>query len=96
MNKRIIAVIMLAAVLLGVLAGCQKEKGPVTAEEAKQIVIDHTGAESKEISDIHVHIEENDAGEVCYSIHITVRRVEYTYVVHGMTGEILSVTEGGH
>ena len=94
MKKRIIAIVMMCIVVLGVLAGCKKEKA-ITSAEAQQIVIDHTGAESKAISEVHVHIGENEEGVVCYNVYITVNRKSYTYVVHGLTGEILSITEGG-
>lgn len=93
MKKSVIAMILLVAVVLGAMAGCSK-KG-ITAEEAQEIVIEHLGAHKRQVSDMHVHIEENDEGVVCYNIHITVKDVTYTCLVHSITGEVLSVEEGG-
>lgn len=93
MKKRIIAILLLICMLLGVLAACEKNEA-VSAEEAEQIVIEHLGAAQREISELHTHIEENDDGVVCYSIHITVKGTTYTCVVHSRTGEVLSVEEG--
>ena len=96
MKKRMIAMLLIAVMMLSLLAGCNKNKA-ITAEEAQEIVVAHAGADGKTVGDVHVHIEENDAGEVCYSVQVTVARQTYTYLVHSMTGEILSITEGsGH
>lgn len=94
MKKRITAILLLTCLLLGVLVGCKEEEEAVSSEKAQQIVIEHLGAEERDVSNVHVHIEENDAGEVCYSVHITVKGKTYTCVVHGVTGEVLSVIEG--
>ena len=95
MNKRIIAILMLAVLLLGALAGCGKEE-PLTDEDVKQIVIDHMGVHERDVSDIHSHIAETDDGQVCFNVFITVNGKSYTYQIHAVTGEILSLTEGGH
>lgn len=95
MKKRMLAMLLIAVMMLGLLAGCNKNKA-ITAEEAQEIVVAHASADGQTVGDVHVHIQENDAGEVCYSVQITVARQTYTYLVHSMTGEILSITEGGH
>lgn len=95
MKKRITAMLLLACLLLGALAGCQEEPEALDAEGAKQIAVKHLGATEKEGASAHVHIEENDAGEVCYNVYITVSGKAYTCIIHGVTGEVLSVTEGG-
>lgn len=93
MKKRMFAALLLACLLLGALTACDKDEA-LTADEAKQIVIDHSGADVRESSDVHVHLGENDKGEVCFNVYITVDGKSYTYVVHARTGEILSITEG--
>lgn len=95
MKKRMIAFLLLAVMLLGALAACGKNE-PLSDEDVKQIVIDHIGAEGREITDIHSHIAETDDGQVCFNVFVTVKGKSYTYQVHAVTGEILSVTEGGH
>lgn len=95
MKKRLIAILMLTVLLVGGLVGCGKDE-PLTDEEVQQIVIDHIGVHEREISDIHSHISETDDGEVCFNVFITVNGKSYTYQIHAVTGEILSVTEGGH
>jgi uncharacterized membrane protein YkoI len=94
MKKRIFAIALMALLLLGILAGC-KNDGPLTEEEAKQIVIEHSGASAREAANVHVHLGENKDGAVVFNVYVTVNNKSYTYVLHATTGEILSVTEGG-
>lgn len=94
MKKRVTAILLLTVVLLGILAGCKKEEA-LDADGATKIAVKHLGATEKEGAAAHVHIEENDAGEICYSVYITVSGKSYTCLIHGKTGEVLSVTEGG-
>ncbi len=91
--KKLIAIILLLGLLLGLAAGCD---GNDALDEAdlRQIVLEHADAKESDISDFHVHIEENEDGAACFSIHVTVKGKTYTYLIHGTTGEILSVTEG--
>jgi uncharacterized membrane protein YkoI len=95
MKKIMMVLLLVAALVLSLLAGCGKND-VVTAEKAQEIVVAHAGADGKPVTDVHLHIQENDAGEVCYSVQVTVELKTYTYLVHGITGEILSITEGGH
>lgn len=95
MKKRVIAILMLAVMLLGALAGCNNNE-PMTDEEAKELVREHIEAEGKKVTEIHSHIGETADGQVCFNVYVTVRDKSYTYQVHAVTGEILSVTEGGH
>jgi hypothetical protein len=93
MKKIMMVLLLVAALVLSLLAGCGKSD-VVTAEKAQEIVVAHAGADGKPVTDVHLHIQENDAGEVCYSVQVTVELKTYTYLVHGVTGEILSITEG--
>ena len=95
MAKRFVIVLALLAMLLSVFAGCGSSKA-LTGDEAEKIVMEHAGVSESQVSDIHTHVPTNDAGVACYSIHITINGTSYEYLVHGMTGEILSYGEGGH
>lgn len=96
MKKRLISMIVLAALLTALLAACGSGSSALTAEEAQQAVMKHAGTSASQVSDIHTHITTGSDGEPCYSIHITIDGVSYEYLVHGITGEILSYGEGGH
>lgn len=95
MKKRIFAMLLLVVMLMGALAACSSDD-PLTDEDAKQIVMEHMGVEQREVSDIHSHISETADGQVCFNVFITVKGKSYTYQIHAVTGEILSVAEGGH
>lgn len=92
--KRILAIALMAILLLGLLAGC-KDDGPLTTEEVRQLVAEHSGASAREASEAHVHLAETDDGVVCFNVYITVGGKSFTYIVHSITGEFLSITEGG-
>lgn len=94
MKKRIFAIALLSILLLGILAGCKKD-GPLSVEEAIEIAAEHSGASAREANEAHCHPQENEDGVVCFNVYITVGGKSFTYMIHGMTGEILSVTEGG-
>lgn len=87
MKKRIFALFMIAAVLLGLLAACG-EKDPITQEQAQKIALEHAGLTKKDVSDVHTHIVE-EAGIPCYSIHITTDAGDFSVVINASTGEVL-------
>lgn len=96
MTKRIFVCVLIAIMLLGLLVGC-KDDGPLTEEKAKAIVVEHSGADAREAANIHVHLGENSEGVLCFNVYVTVGGKSLTYVLHAVTGEILSITEGsGH
>ncbi len=95
MKQRIFAILMTTVLLLGLLTACGND-GPLTPEEAQAVVMKHAGVKANEVSDIHTHITTNENGEGCYSIHITINGETFEYLIHGTTGEVLSVHEGGH
>lgn len=95
MLKRSIAILALVCVLFALLAACNSNKA-ITGEEAEEIVMKHAGVTESQVSDVHTHVTTNDEGVACYSIHITINGTSYEYMVHGVTGEILSYGEGGH
>ncbi len=95
MKQRIFAILMTAVLLLGLLTACGND-GPLTPEDAQEVVLKHAGVTASQVSDIHTHVTTNEAGEACYSIHITIKGETFEYLIHGTTGEVLSVHEGGH
>ena len=96
MKKRVFAVFMLAVLLLGVLAACQKN-GTLSEDEVKKIVTDHACADGSVASSVDFHgILETEDGQVCFQVYITVNGTTYLYQVHATSGEILSVTESNH
>ena len=87
MKKRIFAILTIVLILVGLLAGCGK-KGPVTQQEAQKIALDHAGLKASDVSDVHVHIVE-EQGIPCYSIHITTDSGDFSVVINASTGEVM-------
>ena len=88
--KRLIALFLLLALIL---VGCAEKTGPLTAEEAQKIALDHAGV--KNAKNVHTHVVSGEE-HPCYSIHLTIEGVSYEYLIDGITGEILSHGQGGH
>ena len=84
---------VLLLVLAFILAGCGDKNGPLTAEDAQQIALNHAGVKSAE--DIHTHVVSGEE-HPCYNIHLTIEGVSYEYLIDGITGEVLAHGEGGH
>lgn len=88
MKKKLIAVLMAAALILCLFAGCGKT-GPLSEEDAYALVYKHAGVNEADAVDPHLHvIAEN--GVPMYNIHFSVGSVEYDYNIHANTGEIIS------
>ena len=92
MKNRLIATLMLAVMLLGVFAGCAKEKPLLTEEAALQIVLDDCGLTAEELPDLEIVLT-SDAEAPYYTISFTGQNLPYTYTVNAKTGEILSYPE---
>lgn len=91
MKNRMIAMIVLAAVMLCLLAACGKEESKyLTAEVAQKVAMEAAGVSEKEVSDVHPHVGEID-GIPHYNIHLTLKDgTEYEIVINALTGEIVS------
>lgn len=87
MKKRFVAIFMILVILVGMLAACGK-KGPVTQAEAQKIALDHAGLKTSDVSDVHVHIVEQQ-GVPCYSIHITTESGDFSVVINASSGEVM-------
>ncbi len=94
MKRRIIALCLLAVLLVSVFAGCNSGSDVVTQEEAQQIVLDHLDRKADEV-EMHVHTTTVDEA-VCWSVYVTIYGHQLQYVIHGVTGEILSINESNH
>jgi uncharacterized protein YcfL len=88
--KRLIVLFLLLALIL---VGCAEKSGPLTAEEAQQIALDHACVKNAE--NVHTHVVSGEE-HPCYSIHLTIEGVSYEYLIDGITGQILSHGQGGH
>lgn len=87
MNKRLIALLMLAALTLSLLAGCG---GPVYIgeEKAKQIAMEDTYFGIEDAQNMTVELtEEEDAAY--YTVSFTIEGMDYVYKLDAATGEIL-------
>ena len=93
MTKRLICLIILAAMVIGLLAAC--DSGPLTVEAAKRIVLKDLGTKESKLSALDVHIATVD-GIACYAFYVTYNGENWEYVVNGQTGEILSKAETDH
>lgn len=90
MNKRILAIFILAALMLSMLAACDSGKDSVlSAEDVQQIALDAAGLDAEDVDDVHAHVATYQ-DTPCFSIHITVGTTEYEYLIDAYTGEILS------
>jgi len=89
--KKWIALLLLAAILCGMLAGCGKK---ITAEEAYQIVLDDLGAAASLAESPHVH-EATYEDKPCFNIFVTVDGLSLQYIV-SEGGKILHKGPGEH
>ncbi len=83
--KKWIAILLLAGILCGLLAGCKKN---ITAEEAYQIVLKDMGVLAEKAEAPHIH-ESTYEDKPCYNIFITVANGETLQYVVSTTGKIL-------
>ena len=90
--KRVIALLLMACLLCGLLAACSKK---ITAEEAYQVVLDELGETlAKTAQSPHIHEGTYD-GKPCYNIFVTVNGMSMNYIV-SQTGKILYQGPGEH
>ena len=96
MNKRIISLLMIAVLMVGMLAACGKD-GPLTAEDAKKVVLNDLGVKERNVDSIDVHM--TPIGDsMGYIVYVSMGEEHLQYVVDGITGEILhkEETDEGH
>ena len=92
MKKRIVATLLLVAMLVSLLAACGKE---ITAEEAYQVVLDDLGETLAATAETpHIHEATYD-GKPCFNIFVTVNGMSMQYIV-SQSGKILHKGPGEH
>ena len=84
--KKIIAMFVLLALCLSLFVACSS--GPVNAEKAQKIALDHAGLKESQVTDIHTHVIEQE-GIPCFQIHMTTETGEITVVVDASNGEVI-------
>lgn len=94
MTRKILAICLLAALMLTLFAGCKSDSGIITQEEAQKIVLEDLGVKA---GDVEMHVHTATVGDaVCWSIFVTVNGQQLQYIIHSVTGEILSVENANH
>ena len=96
MTKRIISLLMIAVLMVGMLAACGKD-GPLTAEDAKKVVLNDLGVKERNVDSIDVHM--TPIGDsMGYIVYVSRGEEHLPSVVDGITGEILhkEETDEGH
>lgn len=97
MKNRFLSVLVLAALVLTLLAGCAglgaTEPTTVTnytPEQAQEIVREALGITEEQMLSPMIHIGEfGDPAESCYSIQFATLEMDYEFVVSAVTGQIL-------
>ena len=84
--KRIFAVFAVLILCLSLLVACST--GPLTAEKAQKIALDHAGLKASQVTDIHTHVIEQE-GVPCIQIHMTTADGDVTVVIDASTGEVI-------
>ena len=89
MKKKLISMILLAAIALGLLMGCDSQDKALLEDEAYAIVYEHAGVDKTAVIDPHLHVLVED-GIAVYNIHFTANNISYDYTINSRTGEIIS------
>ena len=94
MFKRSIALLLMVVVVFGLLVACQEKSEYITEAQATDIALKAMGITKSQASSIHVHVGTHD-NQPCYNVYVTQGSTSKTVVVSCITGEILTVTDGG-
>lgn len=87
MKKRMIALLLLAALSVTLFAACSKKNTTISTEEAQKIALQEIGKTAAEVDDVHMHATQYE-GAPCYQIHITAGS-DVFYVYIDQTGKVL-------
>ena len=68
MTKRIISLLLIAVLALSLLAACGND-GPLTTDDAKQVVLEDLGIKEKDVDSLDVHITTAADGTACYLVY---------------------------
>lgn len=87
MKKRLIALLMLAALTLGLLAGCGTPEY-IGEDKAKEIAVGDTYFSVEEVNSLTVELTEEEESAF-YTVSFIVEGMEYVYKLDAVSGEIL-------
>lgn len=88
MKKQILAVLLIAVLCLGLLAGCSNKNEPITQAQAQTIALKEAGLTADQVNDVHVHVVTQN-GLPCYSVHITTADSDFSIVINAANGEVM-------
>ena len=71
------------------VADSNGEASVITSEDAEAIALSHAGLTAEQADRIRTELDSDD-GILQYEVEIQAGRIEYDYVIHAVTGEILS------
>ena len=95
MTKRVISLLLVAILAFGLLAACGNEDGPLSAEDAKKVVLQDLNTKESKVSSIETHVTTVD-NTPCYAVYVSVEGKHWQYVVNGLSGQILQKTQTDH
>ena len=91
MNKRVLAIVLVAILALGLLAGCKKHA--VSKDAAIDIAMNHLKITREQVSSqINVKIESLPSVD-CYVVTFTYNNTNYYYQINAETGFIVFIDE---
>ena len=94
MAKRILSLLVAAVMVLGLLAACGND-GPLTAEEAKKVVLKDLDITESQLTSIDMHPIAHE-GAACYAFYVTVNGKNWEFYVDSQSGQILHKAETDH
>ena len=95
MTKRVISLLLVAVMAFFLLSACGKNDGPLSAEDAKKVVLKDLGTKESKVDSVDVHVSTFD-GAACYAVYVSVGGQNWQYIVKGTSGEILQKAETEH
>ena len=91
MNKRVLAILLIAVLALGLLAGCKKY--PVSKDEAIDIALTHCKITQDQVT-TKIKVETSSVSSTpCYTITFDCKNISYYYKINAETGFIIYVSE---
>jgi len=91
MNKRVLAILLIAVLALGLFAGCKKY--PVSKDEAIDIAMKHLNITRDQVTS-KIKVENAPLSTVhCYAVTFIYNNTNFYYKINAETGFIISVAE---
>ena len=91
MNKRVLAILLIAVLAMGLLAGCKKY--PVSKDEAIDLALTHCKVTRDQVT-TKIKVETSSVGSApCYAITFACKNINYYYKINAETGFIIYASE---